>query len=1565
MIKHLIALLTLLLWAGVFMAGPIAQAQDAPPENVKTRALGPLAYKVDARLIPALKAVHAGTATDKSAARDIKSRHGAALASTPQPEQLSIRIDAIINKGLLAQIAGTGALVTHSAPQWNTVSVTATASQIDALSQIGGIRTITLQAARRKRQQGSTGNAADTQMHADQVRAAGFTGKNQKIGVMSDSVIDTPSVDGNSLAISGTQPNATVTGTVPQGTLDLPPSFQLVDQGPGGGQDEGEAMMELIYDIAPGSALAFASSGNTQTSMASNLLALQAANCNITVDDVGFGDEPVFQDGPIAQAITTNAGKGVVHFSAFGNDGSNGILQTYKPIASNTTDDMVDPPSGNDFHNWGIAGTTPDFLPISLSAGDNLTVVMEWNQPYSSYNLGAGSQADLDLYLYSSNAVSNNPLASATDPQGTTGAPSNDPIETLNYTNQGNNTTVVYLAVNHFHGVRNNVMWLVISDTNQDMAFPSGGVNGPTGSGHPSSTNCVGVAAMPTQSIGSLSAEPFSSEGGGIPYYFDTSGNLLPNAPVLRAAPDLSAPDGVNTSMSNYAPFFGTSCAAPNAAAVAALLLQAAPGSSQSTLITAMKTSASSATPTNRPDPFTGWGLVNAFAAYKSLVQTPANISIASSLNASTYGQAVSFTATLSGVLGTPTGMVQFQIDGVNFGSAAPVSSGSASSGALTTLTAGNHTIGAIYSGDTNYLGSKGTLTQTVNKAATSSSVTSSGISFVYGQNVTFTAKIAITAPGAGTPTGTVTFVDGQISLGSVAVSAGSAALTTQTLTAGSHTISAVYNGDNNFSGSTGTVSQQITQAATTITLTSSVNPSVSGQQIGFTAMLSATAPGRGIPTGTVTFNNGSNTLGTGTLSAGSAVLSIGLPVGGYSISAVYAGDINFTGSTTTVLTQTVTQASSSLGISSPANPSALNQPVAFIATVSPVAPAGGVATGTVQFQLDGANFGAAVALSNGAASSPSISTLSLGLHNIQAAYSGDVNFKVSSGTLTQTVNPFGPPSLFIVTGFPSPSVAGTGGSFSATIQDGFGNTVTNYTGTVNFSSTDVQAVLPSGYTFLASDKGTKTFSAILKTAGSQALTLTDKAANSITGSQSGIMVTPAATSQLLVSGFPSPTIVNVAGNFSVTAQDPFGNTTPIYTGTIHFTSSDTTASLPGDYTFAPGDNGTKTFSATFNTLSTQMQSLAATDTKTASIHGIQTISAVNPPAPVITSALNVSGILGSPLTYTITATNTPTLFNATGLPSWLNFNSATGVLSGTPTTPDEIGVASISISAGNVTGTATATVSVAIASAPAQFTSPPSGSATEALPGSPVTFSAPVGLGVTVSWNFGDGTVDNSNSSTLIHTFTAVGIYSVVVTVTDSSGNKTSSVIPITIVGSQAEIDSDGNGFPDQLKSALGVSLTDPSATPFGIPGPVIPKALGSLKVAIKLNFTRFNSDSIAVSGILPVPAGFISAGTSAAVDVGGVVQGFVLDKRGRGKAGVNTFSCTIPKKGGNGKFQAKFTRSTYSGILADSGLTGTDDVSNQPVTVVIYVIFNQTLYKTAQPLTYQAKAGRTGSAK
>ncbi|MDP2937139.1 MAG: Ig-like domain repeat protein [Dehalococcoidia bacterium] len=193
--------------------------------------------------------------------------------------------------------------------------------------------------------------------------------------------------------------------------------------------------------------------------------------------------------------------------------------------------------------------------------------------------------------------------------------------------------------------------------------------------------------------------------------------------------------------------------------------------------------------------------------------------------------------------------------------------------------------------------------------ARTTTTTASSANPSAFGQSVTFTARVTFPqADMLSTPTGMVTFKDGISTLGTGALSFGAATFVTSTLSVGSHGISAVYGGDSNFNTSgSSPMTQTVNTAATTTTLASSPNPAALGQSVAFTATVTSTA---GIPTGSVTFNDGPTALGTDFLWPGPAsFVTSTLSVGSHSISAVYGGDSNFNTSASTVLTQTVVAA--------------------------------------------------------------------------------------------------------------------------------------------------------------------------------------------------------------------------------------------------------------------------------------------------------------------------------------------------------------------------------------------------------------------------------------------------------------------------------------------------------------------------------------------------------------------------------------------------------------------------------------------------------------------------------
>jgi Big-like domain-containing protein len=411
-------------------------------------------------------------------------------------------------------------------------------------------------------------------------------------------------------------------------------------------------------------------------------------------------------------------------------------------------------------------------------------------------------------------------------------------------------------------------------------------------------------------------------------------------------------------------------------------------------------------------------------------------VSLVSSLSASALGQAVMFTATVKPAVGsgTPTGTVTFN-DGATVLGTGTLSGGTAT---VTTsgLAGGVHSITAVYGGDANFTGGTSPiLTQTVNKAGSSISVASSKNPSSRGASVIFTATV--TSSVATTPTGLVTFQDGASMLGTGTLSGGTATFSNSGLGTGTHSITAIYGGDANFTGSTSPILlETVSKAASSTSVASSNNPSILGAAVTLTA--SVTSLATGTPSGTVTFQDGASTMGSGTLSGGTATIATsGLAAGAHSITAVYGGDAIFAGGTSPVLTQTVDKVASSTTVASSNNPSIFGTAVTFTATAT--ASATGTPTGAVTFQDGSATLGTGTLI--GGAATVTSSGLAGGVHSITAVYGGDVNFASStSPVLTQTV------ADFSLSAFPTNTTVTAGATSTYTITitpaGGFNRTI-------------------------------------------------------------------------------------------------------------------------------------------------------------------------------------------------------------------------------------------------------------------------------------------------------------------------------------------------------------------------------------------------------------------------------------------------------------------------------------------------------------------------------------------
>jgi hypothetical protein len=376
----------------------------------------------------------------------------------------------------------------------------------------------------------------------------------------------------------------------------------------------------------------------------------------------------------------------------------------------------------------------------------------------------------------------------------------------------------------------------------------------------------------------------------------------------------------------------------------------------------------------------------------------------------SAVGQAVtinfSVTANAPGS-GTPTGNVT-----VSNGTSSCTGTVAAGTCSITFTTAGSHPLTATYAGDANFSGSASAVEpHSVTAAGTTTAITSdSPDPSVVGQSVTVNYTVT---SGAGTPTGNVTVSDGTVSCTGT-VAAGTCSLTFTS--AGAKTLTATYAGDANFGGSTSAgEAHTVNAAGTTTAITSdSPDPSVVGQAVTVNFSVTATAPGAGTPTGNVTVSDGTVSC-TGTVAAGTCSITFA-SAGAKTLTATYAGNANFSGSTSAGEAHTVNQAATTTAITSDTpDPSTTGQSVTVNYTVSVNAPGAGTPTGNVTV-----SDGTVSCTGTVAAGTCSLTFTTAGAKTLTATYAGDANFSGStSAGEPHTVNP-------AVTDNQAPIVSGT-----------------------------------------------------------------------------------------------------------------------------------------------------------------------------------------------------------------------------------------------------------------------------------------------------------------------------------------------------------------------------------------------------------------------------------------------------------------------------------------------------------------------------------------------------------
>ncbi|MGC2503405.1 MAG: Ig-like domain repeat protein [Silvibacterium sp.] len=560
---------------------------------------------------------------------------------------------------------------------------------------------------------------------------------------------------------------------------------------------------------------------------------------------------------------------------------------------------------------------------------------------------------------------------------------------------------------------------------------------------------------------------------------------------------------------------------------------------------------ATTPTPTVTPSSSFGYG---ASLPAVSVALTPSN---------ATGITAANFTATLDAGTSTSTVLTVTAIGGNAF----------ALTGIPASLAAGSHSITVDFAGTTDYSASSVNIPLTVNQVNTTVTVTSSGTTAV-NQQATFTATVT---PSGGTrvPTGTVTFKDTSTSpatlvCNGVTLNSGKATCTVSSLGAGSHVISAVYNGDTNYNASTNTtntVTQTVSMASASIAVASSPSGSSTvNQSVTFTATITPyngttalTPPFAGAValSGTVSFVDNGNAISAcpavpvSLTNYQATCTTSSLGAGSHSVVATYSGDPNYNGSNNNV-TQVVGAIASATALGSSANPSTVNQSVTFTASVTPFN-ATVKLTGAVTFTDNGGPLSGCTVAWNASTGVASCTTASLplGPHTIVATYAGDTNYSTSNSSATQVVGQAS--SSLTLSSSGSPSTINQSVTFTAAVTPTTG--LTKLSGTVTF--TDNGNAISGCSAVVNPITGDSICTTTSLTVGSHTIVATYANDANYSGSTNTLTqaVNAAPTSTTLISSAPGNiSVVNQAVQFTATVAGTSGTTK--LSGKLNFTDN-------------------------------------------------------------------------------------------------------------------------------------------------------------------------------------------------------------------------------------------------------------------------------------------------------------------------------------------------------------------------------------------------------------------------
>lgn len=396
-------------------------------------------------------------------------------------------------------------------------------------------------------------------------------GRGVKVGILSDSY---NSQGGAQAGVTG----AELPGPGnPRGYTS--PVEVLQDLTSGAGSDEGRALAEIVHDVAPAARLAFHTANAGEANFAQGITDLVNAGCEVIADDILYYDEPFFSDGIIAQSINQARDAGVFYFTAAGNQSNRSYESNYR----SSPDAVLGADKGTAHNFSGDTTLARYYQPVFIPTGVTTVISFQWDQPFFSAG-GTGATTDMDIYLI--NGFGEVVAAGISD-----NLISGDPVEIAGFTNLTSDNVFFIVILKHAGADPLRLKYTMFNgggffDTNP----PIPGLYAPTLAGHSKADGAISIAAAawyntPGYGKDTAIAESFSSLGA-VADYFDSRGNRLTGRILQK--PDLTAPDGVNTSFfapagagdivqdaDNLPNFFGTSAATPHAAGVAALMLEA------------------------------------------------------------------------------------------------------------------------------------------------------------------------------------------------------------------------------------------------------------------------------------------------------------------------------------------------------------------------------------------------------------------------------------------------------------------------------------------------------------------------------------------------------------------------------------------------------------------------------------------------------------------------------------------------------------------------------------------------------------------------------------------------------------------------------------------------------------------------------------------------------------------------------------------------------------------------------------------------------------------------------